>query len=164
MNSSIWPIDWILTGTITPNKSGPRSYGNKEVLHILLTPRLGLTIIYSLVPYSRHSLEVLPFWRGVVGVFYSPNDNATNLIRWYNNPQSNCNALQYIFCYLYFFSKSFFHEASNRTKCRNKYININLICLTSFLFEYTHIHKHTHTHTLTCIYSMVRAKFLNSFK
>ena len=34
MNTSIWHIDRSLTGTTTPDQSGPRSNGNEEVLHI----------------------------------------------------------------------------------------------------------------------------------
>ena len=40
IESSIWPIDEILTGITTPDQSGPESNGNKEVLHISQTPWL----------------------------------------------------------------------------------------------------------------------------
>ena len=39
-NSSFWPINGILTGTITPGQSGTESNGNKGVLYISQTPRL----------------------------------------------------------------------------------------------------------------------------
>ena len=34
LNSSVWPIDGTLTGTITPSQSGPGSNGNEELLRI----------------------------------------------------------------------------------------------------------------------------------
>ena len=34
INNYIWPIDGTLTGTTTPNKSGPETNVNEEVLHI----------------------------------------------------------------------------------------------------------------------------------
>ena len=33
-NSSIWLIDWTLSGATTPGQSGPGSNGNEGVLHI----------------------------------------------------------------------------------------------------------------------------------
>ena len=39
LNSSIWPIDWILTSTTTPGQSEPESTGNEEVFHISQTLR-----------------------------------------------------------------------------------------------------------------------------
>ena len=39
MNNSIWPIDGILTGTITPGQSGPESNGNEGIFHTPQTPR-----------------------------------------------------------------------------------------------------------------------------
>ena len=41
LNSSIWPIDGILTGTTTPGQSGPESNGNKEVFHIFQISQTG---------------------------------------------------------------------------------------------------------------------------
>ena len=35
LNSSIWPIDGTLTGTSSPNQSGPESNSHEGVLHIL---------------------------------------------------------------------------------------------------------------------------------
>ena len=34
LNSSIWPMDWTLSGTITPDQSGPGSNDDEGVLHI----------------------------------------------------------------------------------------------------------------------------------
>ena len=34
MNSSIWPIDKSLTGTLTPRRSGPESNSNEGAIHI----------------------------------------------------------------------------------------------------------------------------------
>ena len=33
-NSSIWPIDRILSGATTPDQSGPRSNDKEKLLHI----------------------------------------------------------------------------------------------------------------------------------
>ena len=38
---SVWPIDGILTGTITPDLSGPGSNGNKKVFYTPQNSRTG---------------------------------------------------------------------------------------------------------------------------
>ena len=42
LNSSIWPIDETLSGTITPSQSGPRSNGDEGVHDILKDWRLSI--------------------------------------------------------------------------------------------------------------------------
>ena len=50
-NSSIWPIDRILSGATTPDQSGLWSDDNKEILHIP-----GASPLDGLMSYSGHSL------------------------------------------------------------------------------------------------------------
>ena len=40
-NSSIWPIDRILSAATTPGQSGTGSHGNEEVPHIPPNPKTG---------------------------------------------------------------------------------------------------------------------------
>ena len=49
MNSSVWPIDGTLKGTITLNQSEPGSNGNKEVLYIPQSSSAGAS------PHPGHS-------------------------------------------------------------------------------------------------------------
>ena len=72
LNSSIWPIDWTLTGTTILGQSRPGSNGNIRVLHILQSSRTGASPSVRVIP--RHLLEVvLPLCKSVVGIFYSPS-------------------------------------------------------------------------------------------
>ena len=41
LNSSIWPLDGTLTSSTTPGESGPESNGNKGVLYIPQSSRIG---------------------------------------------------------------------------------------------------------------------------
>ena len=73
MNSSLWPIDWTLTGTATLSKSGPGSNGNEGVLYIPQSSRTGA--LQSDTVWS-HSFDVggaLPLCRGAAGVFDDPS-------------------------------------------------------------------------------------------
>ena len=55
---SIWSIDRILSGTITPGQSGPGSDDNEGVLHIpQISSITGTSPSHCLVLYPRHSLE-----------------------------------------------------------------------------------------------------------
>ena len=56
--SSIWPLDRILSCANTPNKSGPGSDGNEEVLCISQSSSIiGVLPSACLVSYPGHSLE-----------------------------------------------------------------------------------------------------------
>ena len=91
-NSSIWPIDRILLGTITPGQSGHGSYSHKAptILNEALAIKL-LDVIQQdtrwecfilLLSFSRCILQsqptgpslwrVLPHCRDIVSVFYNP--------------------------------------------------------------------------------------------
>ena len=74
-NSSIWPIDWTLSGTSTLGQSRPGSDGNEGVRHIPQSSNItGASPSDSLVSYPGHLLErVLLLCRDAVGVFYSPS-------------------------------------------------------------------------------------------
>ena len=55
--SSIWPIDWTLSGATTPGQSVPGNNGNKGVLHIPQSSSITETLPSDcLVSYSGHSL------------------------------------------------------------------------------------------------------------
>ena len=57
--SSIWPINWTLTGATTPEKSGPVSDGNEGVLHIPQRSSItGNLPSDCLVSYPGHLLGV----------------------------------------------------------------------------------------------------------
>ena len=73
--SSIQPIDSALSGATTPAQSWPASNGNEGLLHIPQSPSFTHTsLLDCLAPYSVHSSAgVLPFCRGAVSVFCSPN-------------------------------------------------------------------------------------------
>ena len=73
LNSSIWPIDGILTDITTPGQSGPGSNGNEELLHSLQSSRTGVSpsaAVYCLT-LNPHYVEVLLLCRDVVSVFSS---------------------------------------------------------------------------------------------
>ena len=72
--SSIWPIDWTLSGATTSGQSEPGSDGNEGILHIPQSSSItGTSSSDCLVSYSGHSLgDVLRLCRDVAGVFYSP--------------------------------------------------------------------------------------------
>ena len=54
--SSIWSIDRTLSGATTPDQSGPRNDGNKEVLCIPQSSNIsGTSLSDCLVSYPRHS-------------------------------------------------------------------------------------------------------------
>ena len=56
-NSSIWPIERILSGATTPSQSGPGSDGNEGVLQIPLSSSItGASTSDCLVSYPGHSL------------------------------------------------------------------------------------------------------------
>ena len=57
-NISIWPIDWTLTGTISPGLSVPGSMCNEGVCHIPQNSRTGTSPINGLVSCLRHLLRV----------------------------------------------------------------------------------------------------------
>ena len=73
--SSIWPIDGTLSGATTPSQLGPGSDSNEGILWIPQSSSLiGTLPSDCLASYPGHLLGgVLPFSRGVVGVFYSPS-------------------------------------------------------------------------------------------
>ena len=73
--SSIWTIDWTLSGVTTPGQSGPGSDGNGGVLRIPQRSSItGTSLSDCLVSYLGHSLEeVLLLCRDAVGVFYRPS-------------------------------------------------------------------------------------------
>ena len=51
LNISIWPIDWTLKGTITGCN------GNEGGLHILQSPKIGVSSSDGLLPHSGYWLE-----------------------------------------------------------------------------------------------------------
>ena len=55
-NSSIWPIDRILLGAITPGQSGPGSNGNERVLYIPQISKVEGLLSNCLMSYLAHSL------------------------------------------------------------------------------------------------------------
>ena len=74
--SSIWPIDRTLSGATTPGQSGPGSDGNEGLLHIPQSSSITGTSPSDCLVISKTLVEgggVLPFCRGAVSVFYSPN-------------------------------------------------------------------------------------------
>ena len=56
-DSSIWPIDRILSAATSPGQSEPGSNGNEEVLRILQIFNPGALPSEFLMSYSGHSLE-----------------------------------------------------------------------------------------------------------
>ena len=77
-NSSIWPIDRILSGATTLGQSGPWSNGNEEVLHIFQSSCITEVLPSDcLMSYLGHSLGgVLLFCRDAVGIFYNPSQQS----------------------------------------------------------------------------------------
>ena len=71
--SSVWPIDRALSGTTTPNHSGPGSDVNEGVLCIPQSSSITeASPLDCLMSYRGHSFgEVLPLCRDSVDVFYS---------------------------------------------------------------------------------------------
>ena len=68
--STIWSIDWILSGATTPGQSGPGSDGNEGVLLISQSSSItGTSPSDCFVSYSGYSF---PFCSGAAGVYYSP--------------------------------------------------------------------------------------------
>ena len=58
LNSSIWPIDKTLSGTIIPGQNGPGSDGNEGTLYIpQISSITGASWSDCLVSYPGHSLE-----------------------------------------------------------------------------------------------------------
>ena len=56
-NSSIWPIDWNLSGATNPGQSEPGSYGNERVLYILQSASITeISPSDCLVSYTEHLL------------------------------------------------------------------------------------------------------------
>ena len=60
-NSSFQLIDWTLTCTTTLGQSGPRSNGNKMVLHILQSSKTRASSSDGLVSYPGHFLRKSPY-------------------------------------------------------------------------------------------------------
>ena len=54
LNSSIWPINGILTGATTPGQSEPKSNGNESVLHITQSFRTEASPLDCLLSYTGH--------------------------------------------------------------------------------------------------------------
>ena len=73
--SSIWTIDWTLSGATTPGYNGAGSDGNKEVLRILQSFSItGALQSDCLVSYPGHLLsESYPSAEMQLIVFYSPS-------------------------------------------------------------------------------------------
>ena len=72
--SSIWPIDWTLSGATTPSPSGPGSDGNKGVFRMTQNSNIiRVSLSDTLMSYPEYSLEegILLLSRDV-GIFYSP--------------------------------------------------------------------------------------------
>ena len=69
------PLIGPLSGATTPGQSGPGSNGNAGVLRIPQSSYItGTSPSDFLVYYPGQSLgDILPLYRGAVGVFYSPN-------------------------------------------------------------------------------------------
>ena len=58
MISSIWPIDWTISGTTTPGQSGPGSDGNEGVRRIPQSSSItGASSSDCFVSYLGHSLD-----------------------------------------------------------------------------------------------------------
>ena len=78
LNSSNQPLDVSLTGTTTPDQSGPESNGNERVLHISQKCKTGTSPSDSFMSYPGYSLAekvgVLSFCKWAVRVFYSRLD------------------------------------------------------------------------------------------
>ena len=74
-NSSIWPIDKILSGATTLGSSGPGSDGNEGVLHILQSSSItAAPPLDCLVLYPGNILmcgDILPLCSNAFCVFYS---------------------------------------------------------------------------------------------
>ena len=52
--SSIWFLDGNITGTNTPDQSGPDNNGNEGVHHITYCSRIGASPLYDLVTLQGH--------------------------------------------------------------------------------------------------------------
>ena len=84
-NSSIWPIDRILSGATTPGQSGSWNDGSEEVLHIRQSSSItGPSLSDFLILYLRHSSKV-----GVCGdavrVLYSSHTSRLGSVeQWVN--------------------------------------------------------------------------------
>ena len=73
-NSSIWPIDRTIPGATTPGQSGSGNNGNEEVLFIPQISKAEASSSDGLMSYSyTHGGGILPHYRDVVSVFYSPS-------------------------------------------------------------------------------------------
>ena len=76
-NSSIRPIDRILSGVTTPSQNGPGNDGNEEILCIPQSSSVtGASPSDCLKSYPGDSCvcrRVLPLDRVAVNVFYSPS-------------------------------------------------------------------------------------------
>ena len=63
-NSSIWPIDWTLSGATTLGQSEPGRNGNKGILHILQVSKTGALLSDCLMSYPGRSLvDLTPLQR-----------------------------------------------------------------------------------------------------
>ena len=69
LNSYIWPIDWILTGTTTLGQSGPGGNGNEGVPNILQS--WILSIRCNLMSYLGHTLGWGSFTSAEMHLLYS---------------------------------------------------------------------------------------------
>ena len=73
-NSSIWPIDRILSGATTPNQREPGSDGNEGVLLIPQSSSItGVSPSDCLVSYPEHPMQSL--------YSTSPTDWATQIVK-----------------------------------------------------------------------------------
>ena len=89
--SSIWPIDWTLSGATTPGQSGPVSNGNEGVLHIpQSSSSTGTSSSDCLVSYLRHSFGGVPLSGDAVGVFYHPSQLGRKGYWMRNNQNRGC--------------------------------------------------------------------------
>ena len=71
--SSIQTLDRTLSGTATPDQSGPGNDSNKGVLHIPQRSSItGTSPSDILVSYPGHLFIIISVCWGTVGVFYSP--------------------------------------------------------------------------------------------
>ena len=62
--SSIWPLDWTLSGATTPGQSGPRNDGNEGVHRIPQNSSItGASPSDCLVTFPGHSLGGILFYR-----------------------------------------------------------------------------------------------------
>ena len=75
--SSIWPIDWTLSGATTSGQSGPGKIGNEGVLCIPQSSSItGTSPSDCLVSYPGHLWGgggISPLCREAVDIFYSPS-------------------------------------------------------------------------------------------